>query len=262
MSLPFEIDRPDNLEPFLNGILRHGLNWFTASVETNMAWPISPIEAQYLGRGYWLLPETKQTPPAVASLKADDDRRSGKLRMMRFMSALAWAHSAGLSTIGVGGCGRLRIEGPPNRLAVTQGRDFRIGTLPSPASDLERLVLALMREARSLKHPAYSFLTFFRVIEALVPGKERKDWIPAQIDSLLASKDNAIHGLWHLTGSSAGLLSDHLHEARRCAIAHGQLRTGKPVVDPDDLMTRDEIQSELRLVARLAEHAVQERLTL
>lgn len=255
------MDRPDSLEPFIIGPLREGTGWFTASVETTMAWPDSPVETIYLDKSYWLLPETKRTPPAIASLKGDDKPRSGKLRVMRFLSALAWTHSAGLSTSGIGGCGRLRIEGPANRWITPKKRGFHAGTLPVPATDLERLVLALMREARSLRHPAYSFLTFYRAIEALVPGKERKDWIPAQIDSLLASKDEAVHGLWHLGGSSAGLLSDHLREARRCAIAHGKSKSGKPVVDPDDLLTRDEIQAELRLVERLAECAIIERLT-
>ncbi len=261
MDSAVNIERLDSLEPFITGALRDGLNWFTASIDTNMAWPIEPVQTGYLGRTYWLLPETKRTPPAVASLKEDDEPRAGRLRMMRFLSAMAWAHSAGISTSGVGGSGKLRIEGPPNRLGVMQSNDFRVGTLPLPSNDLERLVLALMREARSLKHPSYSFLTFYRVIEALITAQERKDWLPAQIDTLLAQNDSTVGRLWHVAGSNAGLLSQHLRETRRCAIAHGQLKKGA-VVDPDDLMTRAEIQAELRLIEKLADTAIRERLTL
>lgn len=43
--------------------------------------------------------------------------------------------------------------------------EFDLSYFPEPASERALLALALMREGRGLNHPAYAFLSFFRVLE-------------------------------------------------------------------------------------------------
>src|SRR3546814_2063142 len=63
--------------------------------------------------------------------------------------------------------------------------DLELTYLPEPENDQGRLALALMREGRGLNHSAYSFLSFYRVLEAVLPdGRERGRWIAAHIDEL------------------------------------------------------------------------------
>jgi len=151
--------------------------------------------------------------------------------VMRFVSNLSWVEDRGFIVEALGGGDR----------PAPMARDKERGFFPESATNKALLALALMREGRALNHPAYAFLSFFRVLEAAFPTRRaREKWMNASVGSL--------RGHWvpeavaELQARAIGDIGAHLYESGRCAIAHANRA---PIVDPDDPADGRRLQSEV-----------------
>jgi hypothetical protein len=146
--------------------------WIVATVQTQGVWPVHSQKVEYRGESLWIMPLMKDRYPAVAMKVPQGKSRSECERLvMRFLSNLAWAQSAGYLVDGMSGGS---LPNPMSRAKETGFAicdEFDLSYFPEPASAKALLALALMREGRGLNHPGYSFLSFYRVLEVAL-GKE------------------------------------------------------------------------------------------
>lgn len=119
-----------------------------------------------------------------------------------------------------------------------------------------RLALALMREGRGMSHIAYSFLSFYRVLEVAVgKGQAIKAWVADALKRLPKGRASEVQE--KLIASGVLDVSQHLYVSGRCAIAHAG---GEPIIDPDNPTDARRLHQELPLIEALAELAIEECL--
>lgn len=134
--------------------------------------------------------------------------------------------------------------------------EFDLSYFPEPTDDKALLALGLMREGRGLNHPAYAFLSFYRVLEvAFSDGKKRADWISSHVDLIsdLAGRE----ALAKLQAHGVRDVGQHLRKSGRGAIAHARV---DPIIDPDEPSHNTRLWSELPIMAALAHMAIEEVL--
>lgn len=122
-------------------------------------------------------------------------------------------------------------------------------------SDL-RLSLALFRDAVTSESPFYEFLGYYKVLEVVAGGEERRnDWIDENAPKHL--NDWQVLG-WESEPPSEW--SDYFRESSRNAIAHA-IRTHKGAVsiDPDDPDDRSRLGRDAAFLRRLARVAIDDR---
>jgi hypothetical protein len=109
-----------------------------------------------------------------------------------------------------------------------------------------------MREGRGLNHPAYAFVSFYRVLEAA--GVNRDDWINGHLHKV---RDHAAREVRDRLRIETDNVGGHLRESGRNAAAHAR---SEPIIDPDDPSDARRLFSELPLIAALAELAIETEL--
>jgi hypothetical protein len=182
-------------------------------------------------------------------------REETERRIMRFLSAVSWVMRGGVLVEGFSGGNLPRLMGRQHRYGHVIQDEFDLPYLPEPNDKNALLALALMREGRGLNHPAYAFLSFYRVLEAAVPAKQRRGWITDHIDKIRDQR--AKQALAALRASGVADVAVHLAESGRHAIAHA----GKePVIDPDNPSDIRRLSTELPIMAALAELAIEKEL--
>jgi hypothetical protein len=231
--------------------------WIVANVETTIAWPVVAQKVVFGGSVLWVLPLTREHCPAVTVNCPNIPNPTDAQRlMMRFLSALSWIESGGIV------CSYFSAGEQPRPMArqKTHGNairdDFDFSYLPEPPTEKGRLALALMREGRSLNHPAYAFLSFYKVLEVALPdGRKRGAWMTTHIDLLRDGR--AKEAVTKLRANAVEDVGEHLQKSGRQAIAHA---SSHPVIDPDDPMHGRRLISELPIIGALAELAIEEEL--
>lgn len=141
-------------------------DWIIANLETSISWPVAYQRQEYAGRTYFIIPLTKDHCPAVAIRRGDETLQESRSSLLRFLSAMSWTQSAGaiVQSFSGGGLPRPQRRGSDWGMSITP--DLNLTYLPEPEDPRSALALALMREGRGLNHPAYAFLSFYRVLEA------------------------------------------------------------------------------------------------
>lgn len=232
-------------------------DWLCLNIETRTSWPTKPQAFAFEGHQIWVMPITAENYPGLAANKPPKMTRDECLALLhRALSILTWLENTGAVVVHTSG-GNL-----PQMLATRQPlgyaiRDvFDLSDLPQIEGASGKLALALMREGRGLNHPAYSFLSFYRVLEAAIPiGKLRGAWITENVDKLDGS--HAKDALSKLKATIQGDIGKHLWESGRHAIAHAQV---DPIVNPDDPRDARRIEAELPIIEALAVLAIEEHL--
>jgi hypothetical protein len=249
--------RLPNPAEILVGELAEPGDWVVAYVETTSYWPVKTQKANYRGRTIWVLPIMEDRYPAVATRVSEGDTRVDcELLLARFLSSLAWVQQRGFLIDGFGGGSRLFLQGGRPRFGISVTEEFDLSYFPEPADGRVMLALALMREGWGLNHPAYAFLSFYRVLEVALPdGKKRGSWID---NSLTAIADYRTQQAFDdLQERGIVDIATHLRDSGRHAIAHAR---GTPVVDPDDPTEYRRLARELPIIEALARRAVEEVL--
>jgi hypothetical protein len=244
---------PEANEVIVGALAERG-EWVVANVETSSPWPVLAQRVSYRGQIVWILPIMKGFYPAVAmKLHPGTSRETCSLLLMRFLSALAWVEAKGFLVDGIGGGSLPSPAGRDKTYGFSICEEFDLSYLPEPADDKALLALALMREGRGLNHPAYAFLSFYRVIEVAFPdGRRRSDWIGNRIGAI---KDHfANEALAKLRDQGITEVGVHLRESGRCAIVHAGR---EPIIDPDDPSDSRRLSLELPIISALAQMAIE-----
>jgi hypothetical protein len=175
---------------------------------------------------------------------------------MYFLSSLAWSKGRAIRVAYWTGGGR------PYRMGHTgfrspRSRSFRITYLPDPQNHNARLALAFYREAMGLDHVAYSFLSFYKVINLRYKnGEKQKAWI---FNALLkVDAREAKERLGELQKQETDI-PDYLYNSCRCAIAHAGVT---PTVDPEDFEDIKRLQADLPLIRNLVEILIEEEYSI
>jgi len=180
--LPWEFTIPEVNDVIVGELAERG-EWIVANIQTNSAWPVKSQKVMYRGESFFIMPIMRGYFPAVAmKVPNGKSRAECEKLMMRFISNLAWVEDRGLIVDGLGGGSLPAPMGREKERGFSICEEFDLSYFPEPASDQALLALALMREGRGLNHPAYAFLSFFRVLEvAFQNANDRVAWIAANI---------------------------------------------------------------------------------
>ena len=134
--------------------------------------------------------------------------------------------------------------------------EFDLSDLPAIVDGPGKLALALIREARGLNHPGYSFLSFFRALETAIPnGQARGAWVTANIDRVEGHR--AKDAIDKLKADVQGDIGKHLRESGRHAIAHAK---ADPIINPDDPRDARRLDAERPIIEGLAVRAIEDHL--
>jgi hypothetical protein len=232
-------------------------DWVVAYVNTAGPWPVKTQIVSYRGAKIWIIPVMKNFYPALAMRVGDGYSRedAGRL-LMRFLSALSWVERRGYLVEGIGGGSSPFPMGRDKERGFSICEEFNLTSLPDPSEEQALLALALMREGRGLNHPAYAFLSFYRILEVAFPnGAAIKAWLGSTVGSLTGF--GVAEAMAKLKDDGRDDVPAHLWESGRCAVAHANR---EPVVDPDDPADARRMRDELPIIRALAEKAIEEKL--
>src|SRR4029077_9326616 len=251
---PWERTIPEVKDVIVGELAERG-EWIVANIDATSSWPINSQKVTYRGDVFWIMPIMRGYFPAVAmKIPARLNRAQCEKLMMRFVSMLAWVEDAGFMVEGIGGGNLPRPMGRDKEHGFSICDEFDLSYFPEPNDPKALLALALMREGRGLNHPAYGFLSFFRVLDVAFPGpKAAVAWISASVASL--RDHQAGKALAELTATGVTDIGQHLYASGRCAVAHANR---DPIVDPDDPVDIRRMYSELPIMRALAQRAIEE----
>jgi hypothetical protein len=207
----------------------------------------------FCGVDVWMMPLMRDRYPALAINRPPGlSREDCERLLMRFLSTLCWVEGRGALADGIGGGSRPNPMGRKNQFGLSICEQFELDYFPEVTDPKAQLALALMREGRGLNHPAYAFVSFYRVLEAA--GVNRDDWINGQLDKV---RDHAAREVRDRLRIETDNVGGHLRESGRNAAAHAR---SEPIIDPDDPSDARRLFSELPLIAALAELAIETEL--
>ncbi|MBS9717035.1 methylamine utilization protein MauJ [Pseudohalocynthiibacter aestuariivivens] len=231
--------------------------WIVAYVESSMAWPVRVQRIAYLGQEYWIIPVTIDAYPGIAVRVQGKDEDELREKILRFLSVLSWVEGKGSVLLSFGGGSALYPYKRSSNAGLVIRDQFDLCYLPEITEAKHQLALALMREGRGLSHIAYSFLSFYRVLEVAVGKTKIKEWVAQAVNRLPNGEGKRAWG--KLIASGILNVSDHLYKSGRCAIAHAG---SNPIVDPDKPTDSNRLYHELPLVEGLAELAIEENFNV
>lgn len=237
--------------------LRVSGNWLCLNVDTNMSWPTKPQSFPFEGHQLWVMPYTTDNHPGLAiNRPASLDRDEAWAVLHRALSVLCWTEDSGATVTYMSGGNLPRMIGLTRTIGGAIQDSFDLSDLPQIQDDRGKIALALMREGRGLNHPAYAFLSFYRVLEtAIQNGQSRGDWITNNIDNIEGHR--AKEALSKLRETVNGDIGVHLWNSGRCAIAHAK---AEPIINPDDPRDARRLQAELPIIEALAVLAIEQHL--
>lgn len=238
------------------GLMVHG-DWVCLSIDTRVAWPTKPQSFEFEGCEVWVIPLTTDHYPGLAANKpADMDRDDCFALLHRALSVLAWLQDSGAIVVHMSGGNLPRMMGRQQTTGNAIRDEFDLSDLPVIADASGKLALALIREGRGLNHPSYSFLSFFRALEAAIPSTPaRSAWVTANIDRIDGHR--AKDALDKLKASVPGDIGKHLTESGRHAIAHAR---SDPIINPDDPRDARRLEAERPIIEALAVLAIEDHL--
>jgi hypothetical protein len=247
---------PDVRDVIIGELAVNG-NWIVANVQTTSAWPVTSQKVRYRGDDVWILPLMNGFFPSVAmNIPHGRDREECARILMQFPSSVSWVQRQGYLVDGITGGTLPRPLGREKTMGFSLAHEFDLSYLPEPTDERASLALALMREGRTLNHPAYAFLSFYRVLEVAIPhGTKRGTWINNPIDVIRDHRAKEV--IDSLRAAGVKQIGDHLYKTNRQAIAHA---AEKPIIDPDEPSHGRRLLSEMPIISGLAELAIDEVL--
>ncbi|MGD7070517.1 methylamine utilization protein MauJ [Acetobacter sp. AAB5] len=236
--------------------LKHKGSWVCLNIETSCQWPVNPQRFEFAGYEIWIIPITLEEHGGIAmKLSGGISNEDAELLMYRFLSVLSWRENSGITVAYRSGGSSPYMVGLNKKSGFVICEQFDLTEIICPEDEEPRIALALMREARSLNHHGYAFLSFWRVLEVSYPNpKARIAWMVATLPTLNGTDSKEAFN--SISSNNADEICKHLFESGRCAIAHA---AGKPIINPDDPRDERRLYRELPLVRQLAERAVEER---
>ena len=245
-----------NHNEILTEDLKQRADWIVANIETSIAWPVTVQKITYKKYEYWIIPVTRDAYPGIAARVEGISREEQQRKMMRLLSIISWVEDKGVALKSFTGGSFPHPQSKHSESGFIVRNNFDFTYLPVIDDENTMLTLALMREGRSLNHPGYSFLSFFKVLEVAVgKGNKRKAWMS---DALRRINDyRAKEAITKIEAQGVSEVAKHLYESGRCAITHA---SSEPIINPDDPTNSQRLYIELPIMEKLAELAIEERL--
>jgi hypothetical protein len=175
-----------DIEAILTGELTTRGDWLVANVQTRSFWPVNAQKVTFRSEEIWVLPIMNGYFPSVAMKVPNGKTKDECLgRLMRFLSNHSWVENHGITVESVTGGSLPRPMGRERKMGFSISDEFDLSYFREPTDQPALLALALMREGKGLNHPAYAFLSFYRVVEVAFPdGRQRGSWIDQHIDAI------------------------------------------------------------------------------
>lgn len=242
--------------------------WITAEAASSIAWPVEDTVVRYDGDDYFLRGTGKdhsQQPCLTMRTSTTQTGAQALHKMYKFGSILGW-YLGGYVDLG----GHITSSHPVRygRMGAAMGgpvmgdwQKFDCNYMPIIPSDEARKALAFWREGQRLYrvHDAYSFLSFYKVIDSQFTkarGRDKGAWIRAAIPRL---KGHAAERAAEL--QALGLdVADHILGSGRHAVAHASI--GEVIVDPDLVEDRNRIRKDIDVMQGLARLYIEEELEI
>jgi len=236
-------------------LLQRG-QWVCLNIEPSCPWPTRPQTVEFGGYTLWIIPLTEEEYPGVAIRRLPEmSQEDTESLLYRFLSVVAWQHGAGIAVAYRTGGSMPYMVALDKKSGFAIRPPFDFTELICPEEEQPRIALALIREARSLNHYGYAFLSYWRVLELAFPrSADRVTWMNANLPTLKGTGVQEAKDCIAAQGIED--ICAHLFASGRCAIAHA---TGKPVINPDDPRDASRLYRELPLVREMAIRAVEER---
>lgn len=205
-----------------------------------------------------LRPDTERVLASVSLEIASSEQYNGTFLMLRrFLSAVTWGSRCGFREQGrLGGGSALPDVGRGPQDPYVAPRHPRAHPLwaPEPSDPRALLALTLFREGIVERNPVFQYLSFFKVLEVVVLGRDRIVGLAAK--HLGRARQKAalmLDPAERPTGSDAEVALN-LYQEGRCAIAHAH---SQPLIDPDDPQDTRDIAIAVPLVRSLAEVVIE-----
>jgi hypothetical protein len=238
--------------------------WLTAGVSSSIAWPQDDVWVFYDGHEYVLhgiKSDDEKGTPCLLTPTSQVLIEDATTRLYKFASILSWFKGGYVDLTGTIWGTRPGLFGSRDTYTtlLDGGKFFSCNYMPLIDDDQTRIALAFMREGRRLQHvnAAYSFLSFYKVIESQFKNPNKKiEWITKNIEQL---ENQAKQRVIALRSQSLDV-SNHLYESGRCAVAHASL--GGEIIDPDIPADRRRISEDLVIVAGLADRFIRYDLSI
>lgn len=223
--------------------------WIVANIKQQIGWPTNNTLIEFRDCPLLLLPESDILLLGIA-FRQERSFSGNEARTMinHYLSSLAWVEGRSLHVIGWSGGGPHPFRWAKSNLGSIVTSTFHHKYLPDPSKKELRIALALYREALSLEHVAYSFLSYYKIINLkYAKGGEQKKWIDQNLKNVterdaVKRRDDLSQG-----GNS---VSDYIYVSCRCAIAHAGT---EPMVDPENFDDEKSLNLDLPLIKNLAE---------
>lgn len=255
MPLPSDILPRKAIYKTTPELCRRG-EWVCLNIEISCPWPTRPQTVEFSGYLLWIIPLSQEDYPGVAIRRPLEMTQEEAERLLyRFLSVISWRHSAGITVASRTGGSMPSMMSLNGKFSLTMREPFDFTELMCPEKEETRIALALIREARSLNHHGYAFLSYWRVLElGFSKSADRIAWMNTALQTLIGkgvkeAKDS-------ITAQGIVDICAHLFASGRCAIAHA---TGRPLINPDDPRDALRLYSELPLVREMAMRVVEER---
>ncbi len=232
------------------GELAEVARWTVLNIQTGISWPYEVQKVRWKDRDLFILPASENLGAGIGvKLEKHEAYDDVQKLLLTFLSALCWVERGGAEVLGFGGGSRHPVPWDGQRRYGSIIKQLDLTYLPEPTTEKARLALALFREGSSLNHPAFAFLSFFRVLEVKhAHGNAAKmiRWINHHSQFLVDHEANQIIEQLKTKHRDLGA---YLYESGRCAIAHAN---DGVIVDPDDYGDVRRLHSELPLMRALA----------
>jgi hypothetical protein len=250
----FELKSLAQIRQDAPGLMKPG-SWLVINIEPKMPWPSITQSFEFEDHEVWLIPITEDAYPGLAVRNARLPRDEALAMLYRALSMISWLEDGGAVVVSRGGGSPLfPIYGSKNQRLTIRSDPFDDSQFIIINSDDAKLALALMREGRGLRHPAYSFLTFYRVLELALPhGSKRGNWMSEAVERIQDSR--AQEALQELRKDYQGDVGVHLRDSGRSAIVHA---TKRPIANPDNPADYIRLDRELPIIESLAVMAIEE----
>lgn len=233
--------------------------WLSVGVVSSIAWSQEDVWVEYDGHEYFLQgvkfehEREVRSAPGISTPVEQGNVDDAMARLYRFTSILGFYKRGYVDITNRTWGGSIvrhgRAQDVYTELTQGGGHGFDCNHMPIIDDDQVRKALAFLREGRRLSrvHDAYSFLSFFKVIESQMDGKQRDEWVGKNLDQL--TEERALKRIKDLRELGIDV-NKHLYDSGRCAVAHASV--GKVIVDPDIPADRQRIASDLCIIEALA----------
>lgn len=232
-------------------------HWIVANVRQQAGWPEHKVIVYFRDIPVLFIPEKDNSYPAIAVLcKNGISEQKAKETINHFLSSMTWSSGKPIEIECLGGGSRPSVMGKSGGCRMLS-KPFRIDYLPDTIDENARLALAFYREAMSLNNPAYSFLSYYKIINLKYgKGDEQKDWIEKQITQVSQWEGKKRVDALMANLGSARKVAEYLYHSCRCAIAHANV--GQEVINPEDYEDTNRLREDLPLIKSLAEILIEE----